>query len=115
MKRSGSRRRAESAPRSLAGALAAVRGEVAPLTLLAAVQESWSEVAGATVAARAVPVAEKGGTVTVACASATWAQELDLMQAELLARLRQGLAASPFADSLERLRFTADASRHGGV
>ncbi len=49
----------------------------------------------ATVAAQADPVSEREGVVTIACRSATWAQELDLMQAELLPRLREALAGGP--------------------
>ncbi len=42
-----SRRRGEKGPpRSLAAALEAVRAEVSPQTLLAAVQEAWPDAAG---------------------------------------------------------------------
>ena len=84
----GGVRRKRDQPHPLAAALEAVRAEVAPVTLLAAVQEAWPAVAGAPVAGQADPVAEREGVVTVACRSATWAQELDLMQVELLERLR---------------------------
>jgi len=114
MKRLGHRGRRDQ-PHPLAAALDAVRAEVAPLTLLAAVQEAWPEVAGATVAAQAEPVAEREGVVTVACRSATWAQELDLMQNELLERLRRRLEDTTFAESLEGLRFSADAARGDAV
>jgi predicted nucleic acid-binding Zn ribbon protein len=108
---SGGRDRGRDEPHPLASALDAVRAEVAPRTLLAAVQESWPQAVGATVAAQAEPVAERDGVVTVACRSATWAQELDLMQAELLPRLREALQGGPFAEGLEGVRFTADAAR----
>jgi predicted nucleic acid-binding Zn ribbon protein len=113
MKRLGSGRgdRGSDQPHPLASALEAVRAEVAPQTLLASVQETWPAVAGATVAAQADPVSEREGVVTIACRSATWAQELDLMQGELLPRMREALAEGPFADRLEGLRFTADAAR----
>lgn len=111
MRRLGQQRRKRDVPHPLASALEAVRAEVAPQTLLASVQETWPEVAGATVAAQADPVAERGGVVTIACRSATWAQELDLMQDELLRRMRDALGGGPFADRLEGLRFTADAAR----
>jgi predicted nucleic acid-binding Zn ribbon protein len=111
VKRLGGTRRREQ-PHPLASALDAVRAEVAPRTLLAAVQEAWPGVAGGTVAAQTDPVAEREGVVTIACRSATWAQELDLMQTELLPRLREALAAGAFADGLAGLRFTADAARH---
>lgn len=79
-----SRRRA---PRPAGDAFRAALQRAAPRTGLAAVQSVWSEVVGERVAAAAKPVAEKGGEVTVACADAVWAAELDLMQE----RLRAGL------------------------
>jgi predicted nucleic acid-binding Zn ribbon protein len=98
-------------PRSLGAALRDVRGAAAPETLLAAVQAAWPNVAGERVAAEARPVAERDGTVTVACRSATWAQELDLLQVALIERLN---AVSDIAGrgSVSQLRFTADAVRH---
>lgn len=104
-----------SGPRRLGAALGAVRSETAPATLLAAVQEAWSAVAGEAVAAQAEPVAERDGVVTIACRSATWAQELDLLAPDLLERLRAALERRdppPAGVALERLRFTADAARH---
>ncbi|MDQ3729724.1 MAG: DUF721 domain-containing protein [Actinomycetota bacterium] len=98
-------------PHSLAAALEAVRAEVAPQTLLAAVQEAWPEVAGDLAAAQGDPVAERDGVVTVACRSATWAQELDLMSPHLVARLGERLDSSPFSEGVRGLRFTADAAR----
>jgi hypothetical protein len=49
--------------------------------------------------------------VTVACRSATWAQELDLLGPQLLERVNAALeeAGSP---PVARLRFTADRARH---
>jgi len=98
-------------PRSIGEALRDLRAEAAPATVLAAVQEAWLEVAGEPIAAEARPVAEREGVVTVACRTATWAQELDLLQATLLERLnaRPEVAAR---GPVERLRFTADAARH---
>lgn len=102
-----------SQPRTLGAALGAVRTETAPATPLAAVQGAWPSVAGRAIAAQAEPVGERAGVVTVACRSATWAQELDLLAPTLLERLNEALAAvgSP---AVERLRFTADAARHDG-
>ena len=98
-------------PRRLGDALGDVGPERAPETLLAAVQWAWREVAGESVADQADPVAERERVVTVACRSATWAQELDLLAPELLGRLNTRLKASG-AGPVERLRFTADAARH---
>jgi len=52
--------------------------------------------------------------VTVACHSATWAQELDLLGPELLERLNAALAEAG-SPAVARLRFTADAARHDPV
>jgi len=79
------------------------------------VQSAWAEAAGPGVAAEADPVAERDGVVTVACRSATWAQELDLLQTALLARLEEVLVRrqpTPPLPALRGLRFTADAARH---
>ena len=104
-------------PRPFAAALRGARARAEPLTLLAAVQSAWSAAAGAGVAAEAEPVAERDGVVTVACRSATWAQELDLLGPELLGRLNEALseAGEPGPEAPVRaLRFTADQSRHRG-
>jgi predicted nucleic acid-binding Zn ribbon protein len=93
-----SRRRA---PRPAAGAFQAALQRVAPETPLAAVQAAWANAVGEQLAARATPVSERGGTVTVECADAVWAQELDLMQEALLERLRGELGEQ----APEALRF----------
>lgn len=103
------------APRRLGPALSPTRARVRPKTLLAAVQEAWPRIAGEGIAGEAEPVAERDGRITVACRSATWAQELDLLQPELLERLNgalsEGGAEGP-AGGVTSLRFTADAARH---
>ena len=95
-------------PRSAAFALHDVIDKRAPRTLLAAVQSEWERVCGAAIAAESQPVAEREGVITVACRSATWAQELDLMQESLLERLNAALSQQ----HVEGLRFTADGARH---
>jgi predicted nucleic acid-binding Zn ribbon protein len=92
------------APRPLAAALNATLGEVEPETLLASVQTVWAGVVGEAIAAEATPVAEREGVVTVACDSATWAQELDLLSGQILAQLRSEL---PSEAPLRGLRFNA--------
>ncbi len=62
---------------------------MAPKTPLAAIQSAWSSAVGEQLAAVAAPVSERDGTLTVECADAVWAQELDLMQGTLLERLRE--------------------------
>ena len=78
-------------PRPLAIALERVAAELAPATLLADVQRAWHAAAGEAFAGQSVPVAERDGIVTVACSSAVWAQELDLMSERVVERLNEGL------------------------
>lgn len=88
-------------------ALRRVTAETSPGTLLADVQAIWPQVAGPAVAAEADPVGEHGGVIVIACRSATWAQELDLLQDQLRDRLNQGLASN----RVRGLRVTADGAR----
>jgi predicted nucleic acid-binding Zn ribbon protein len=83
-----SRRRA---PRPAATALRAALEQAAPQTPLAAVQAVWREVVGERIASAAHPVSERGREVEVGCSDSVWAQELDLMQEQLLQRLRERL------------------------
>ena len=76
------------APRPAADAFQAALQRVAPKTSLAAVQAAWSTAVGEQIAAVATPVSEREGRLTIECADAVWAQELDLMQETLLQRLR---------------------------
>lgn len=91
-------------PRPISAALSTALEGAEPATLLAAVQSAWPGAVGEAIAREATPVSEREGVVTVACRSATWAQELDLLGARILAQLRQNL---PSGVVLERLRFTA--------
>jgi predicted nucleic acid-binding Zn ribbon protein len=83
-----SRRRA---PRPASTALRTALEQAAPKTPLAALQGAWKEVVGEQIAAVTNPVAERSGEATVSCADSVWAQELDLMQEQLLERLRDRL------------------------
>jgi predicted nucleic acid-binding Zn ribbon protein len=97
------------APRPAAAALRRVIDRRAPATLLAAVQAEWPRACGAAIGSETQPVAERDGVITVACRSATWAAELDMMQDQLRSRLNQALGG----ERVEGLRFTADGARHG--
>jgi predicted nucleic acid-binding Zn ribbon protein len=83
-----SRRRA---PRAAGSAFRTALERAAPKTKLAAVQAAWLDAVGERVAAAARPVEEGGDAVVVVCSDPVWAEELDLMQEQLLARLRQRL------------------------
>jgi predicted nucleic acid-binding Zn ribbon protein len=78
-------------PRPLALALDRLTGELAPATLLAEVQRAWDSAAGEAFAAQCTPDGERAGVVTVACSSAVWAQELDLLSERVVERLNQQL------------------------
>jgi predicted nucleic acid-binding Zn ribbon protein len=95
------------APRPAAAAIRAARECVAPKTRLAAVQAAWVDAVGEGLAARARPISERGGEVTVECADAVWAQELDLMQQQLLESL--GKLLGELAPESLRFRVNSDA------
>jgi predicted nucleic acid-binding Zn ribbon protein len=90
-------------PRRLQGAYERLADELAPATVLAAVQRAWPHVVGPAIAAEAEPTAERAGVLTVACTASVWAQELDLMSPQIVARLNQALGR----DAVTRLRCTA--------
>ncbi len=83
-----SRRRA---PRPASAGLRSALESVAPKTPLAAVQSAWVGAVGERIAAVTRPVSERAGEVTIDCSDSVWAQELDLMQAQLLGRLKESL------------------------
>ena len=88
-------------PRPVGLALDALTDAIAPATLLAEVQRVWPQAAGERFARAAEPVSERDGVVTVACESAVWAQELDLLLraghrgAQRGDRQARGAAAAP--------------------
>jgi len=98
-----SRRRA---PRDAAAAFRAALDRAAPRTGLAAVQSVWADVVGERIAAAAAPVSERSGQITIACADAVWAEELNLMQGRLLEGLRERLGDS----APDALRFRVEDS-----
>jgi predicted nucleic acid-binding Zn ribbon protein len=81
------------APRPLGSAVAELADRLAPRTTLADVQRVWPAAVGPVIAREATPTAERDGTLTVACRSSVWAQELDLMGPELVGRLNDALGA----------------------
>jgi predicted nucleic acid-binding Zn ribbon protein len=95
-------------PRSLGDAVRLVREHAEPATPLAAAQGAWAKAVGERIAAQAEPVRERDGVLTVSCEAATWAQELDLLQDELLESLNRELGEG----RIERLRFVVGDERH---
>ena len=94
------------APERLADVLRDAISQAAPDTLLARVQALWPEVAGAGIAAEAAPSSEREGTVTMDCSGAVWAQELTLLEPELVGRLNDRLEGF----RVRSLRFRVKAS-----
>jgi predicted nucleic acid-binding Zn ribbon protein len=94
------------APRQASAAIRTARDRVAPRTGLAATQTAWAGVVGEQLAAVATPVSERSGTLTIEVADTVWAQELDLMQAQLLERLRGELGE--LTPSALRFRVNSD-------
>jgi predicted nucleic acid-binding Zn ribbon protein len=89
------------APRPAGTAFRSALERAAPRTRLAAVQGAWAGAVGERIAAQAQPVSEREGTIVVSCSDAVWAQELDLMQRQLLESLRARLGE----EAPDRLRF----------
>jgi predicted nucleic acid-binding Zn ribbon protein len=91
------------APRPLAEPLEALQDRWAPRSLLADVQRVWPQAVGSRIAAEATPTAERAGVVTVTCAAAVWAQELELMGPGLVEQVNAALGGP----RVHRLRCTA--------
>jgi predicted nucleic acid-binding Zn ribbon protein len=90
-------------PRPFAPALERAADHLMPQTLLAEVQRAWPAVAGSRLTVAAEPVSERDGVVTVACGSAVWAQELDLLSERVVTALNERLGRP----AVRRLRAVA--------
>jgi predicted nucleic acid-binding Zn ribbon protein len=99
------------APRPLASALGRVTQGLEPATLLARVQGCWADAVGEVVNDEAQPVSERDGTVTVACRSAVWAEELKMMGPDLRDRLNAALGDA----AVSELKFSAAGGRRLGL
>ena len=95
------------APRPLSLALERFTATLAPPTMLARVQGLWSEVVGEALAEECRPVSEREGVVTVACRSSVWAQELAMMETDLVERLNGALGGVGVAELRFRVGSTA--------
>jgi predicted nucleic acid-binding Zn ribbon protein len=93
-------------PRPLGAAIGEAVQGAEPATLLATVQSAWPAAVGEAIAREAAPVSEREGVVTVACRSATWAQELDLLGSRIVDQVRRQL---PSDSPLRGFRFSAAA------
>lgn len=90
--------------------MGALAERLAPATVLADVLRVWPAAVGATIAAQAEPTAERDGVLTVSCAAGVWAQELDLMGPEIVARINAALSTGK-GGQVRSLRCQAAPSR----
>ena len=97
-------------PRGVAASLEGLVASVRPATPLARVQGAWPAVAGAAVAPHATPTSLRDGTLTVACDSAVWAQEVELLGGEFVTRLEASLGPG----TVTSLRVQSTHSGKGG-
>lgn len=102
-------RRRRSSPRQSAAGLESLLDALAPEDVgslgLGRIQRVWGRAVGTDIAAAGQPVAFVDGLLHVACTDATWAQELQMLEAMLLERLH----AAGVSD------VTAIRARAGGV
>ena len=96
-------------PRPATTAIEALAQRLEPATALGSVQRVWDATVGEVIAAEAQPITERDGVVTVSCRSSVWAQELDLMGPELVARINAALGQ----DGVRRLRCVATPAPRG--
>ena len=99
------------APRPIGSALAGVVEDLAPATTLARVQRVWAEVAGEAIAREAELVSERDGAVTITCTSSVWAQEIELLGADLVSRLNEALGPHVGPPPLRSLKVSASRGR----
>jgi predicted nucleic acid-binding Zn ribbon protein len=86
------------APRPLSAIVPGFTATLAPASTLARVQTVWERAAGPAIAAAARPTAEHEGVLTVTCAAAVWAQEIDLMADDVIAKLNAQLPDDPIRE-----------------
>jgi predicted nucleic acid-binding Zn ribbon protein len=86
------------APRPLSAFVPTFTATLAPASVLARVQTVWEDAAGTAIATSARPTSERDGVLTVTCAAAVWAQELDLMADELIAKINAQLPGEPIRE-----------------
>lgn len=94
---SGRRRRYRREPVAVGDRLGRYRaGSASPGSELAHLQAAWQEVVGRPAAGSSIVVRRsRAGVVSVACASAGWAQELDLRRDQLRDRLARAVPGTP--------------------
>jgi predicted nucleic acid-binding Zn ribbon protein len=97
------------APRPAAGPVAQLLGRLEPRTPLSALQRAWPAAVGEHLAPHASPVSVRDGVAVVQCSSGMWAEEVGLLQGEVLERL----AAELGPGAVRELRCRATPLRGG--
>ncbi len=99
------------APVPLSALLAPYTERLDPKTPLSVVMSVWSDALSPTIAAEAQPQSVRGGTVSAACSSATWAHQLTMLEPQLVEQLNEKLTEAPLEDggtlTVRRIRFSA--------
>ncbi len=98
------------APRRAAGPVAQLLGRLEPQTPLSALQRAWPDAVGPHLGPHATPVAVRDGVATIECSSRMWAEELGLLQGEILPRLEAALGPG----AVRELRCRATPTRGWG-
>ena len=98
------------APRRAADPVARLLGHLEPQTPLSALQRAWPAAVGPQLAPHATPVSVREGEVVVQCSSGMWAEEVALLQGEILERLTAELGPG----AARALRCRATPLRPGG-
>ena len=98
------------APRPAGGAVTQLLGLLEPQTPLGALQRAWPAAVGAHLAPHATPVSVREGEAVVQCSSGMWAEEVGLLQGEVLERL----AAELGPGAVRSLRCRATPAGEGG-
>lgn len=90
-------------PRKIGAPLERLTAELSPATPLASVQAVWRNAVGDQIADSCVPEGEKEGVLTVVCETSVWAQQLSMMQEDLLNKLADQISTAE--DIPRELRF----------
>ena len=95
-------------PERIGASLDRLTASLAPATPLGSIQTTWRNAVGDRIADRCIPGKAHEGVLTVVCESSVWSQQLTLMQADLLGRLREEIGDPTHAPTELRFVVTGD-------
>ncbi len=76
-------------PERIGVPLSRLTASLAPSTPIGSIQTAWRNAVGDRIADRCAPARADEGVLTVVCESSVWSQQLAMMQADLLSRLKE--------------------------